>query len=187
MRMSRSVAGLVIVAAAALLLGGCAQPAARVIPTAPATMKPVFATDADALAAAEKSFAGYLTTSDLIAHDGGVGVERLGSWDTVSQLALDAKTFDGMQSRGEHTTGTSVFSHLVVQSRDLNADGSATLIAYVCVDVSHTQLLDDKNAVRPVARPKNVPLVLTFRSDETVRTTLRFDGSVAWRGKNYCS
>jgi hypothetical protein len=149
-------------------------------------MKPVFATDADALAAAEKSFAGYLAASDLIAHDGGVGVERLASWDTDSQLALDTKTFDGMRSRGEHTTGASAFSHLVVQSSELSADGTAILIAYVCVNVSHTQLLDDRNVARAVPRPNNVPLVLTFRSDASVRTTLRLDWSVAWRGKNFC-
>ena len=61
----------------ALVLAGCAPdvPAIQVPPTP--TVTPLFASDEEALAAAEEAYAAYLAMSDEITSDGGERPERI--------------------------------------------------------------------------------------------------------------
>lgn len=185
--MSRRVAALVIGVTAALLLGGCAQPAARVIPTAPATVTPVFATDADALAAAEKAYAAYLAVSDEVAHDAGNGVDRLSSVDTAAQLARDTKSFTQMSAEGHHTTGPETFSLMTLQKLTMSASNKALVDVYVCLDISRTVLLDRSNRDVGSTRRNLLPLQVEFQSDAPRSKNLLVEESDFWSGRDFCS
>lgn len=187
MRNRSRVAGLAVAVGAALLLTACVQDSPRVIPTSAPRVKPVFATDADALAAAKKAFAAYLSASDSVAHDGGLNVDRLASFDSPAQLQRDKKTFAGMHSAGEHTSGQSEFSYLTLQSNAPPVRGLVTVVTYACIDISKTQLLDQSNSQINTPRPSGVPLVLTFKNILRDSQSLVLDRSVTWQGQDFCS
>jgi hypothetical protein len=174
-------------ATAVLALAGCVQPPPQVIPTSEPSAAPVFASDAAALAAAKKAFTGYLLASDSIAHAGGANVDALVSLDTPSQLARDKKTFTTLSAAGEHTAGQSKFSDFTVQSNESTGKGVVEIVAYACVDISNTQLLDDAGHPVESSRPSGAPLVLTFRNASIGSKSLLLDGSVTWQGHNFCS
>jgi hypothetical protein len=147
---------------------------------------PVFASDADALAAAKKAFAGYLAASDQIAHDGGNEVERLAPWDTPSQLKRDTKSFADMRADGHHTTGSSTFSNFALESSEVE-QGKAHVVAYICMQIGGTELLDDSGANVGGNRPLAVPLEVSFVSSKIDEKTLLVDRSAGWSGTNFCS
>lgn len=186
MQITTRAAGFVLVIAATLALAGCAQSSPRVIPTAEPSFAPVFTSDADALAAAKKAYAGYLAASDAVAHDGGVGVDRLATWDSPSQFKQDQKSFSVMKSEGHHTTGTSTFFDTHFQSSVLTKSGSAVVVAYLCVDVSNTTLLDSKEHNVGKQRQMVVPLQVTFASTQSSSATLSIERSVPWTGTDFC-
>ena len=75
MRTLAPVSALAIVIS--LMLGGCVPSAPAASPTPEPSSTPVFASEEEALAAAEEAYAAYLAVIDEIHADGGAGVERL--------------------------------------------------------------------------------------------------------------
>jgi hypothetical protein len=187
MRNRRIVIGVVVAATAVLALTGCVQPSPHVIPTSDPSAAPVFASDAAALAAAKKAFTGYLLASDSIAHDGGGNVDALVGLDSPSQLERDKKTFATLHAAGEHTSGQSNFSHFKLQSNESTGRGEVEIIAYACIDISNTKLLDQEGNPIDSSRPSGAPLVLTFKNASSGSKSLVLDGSVTWQGQDFCS
>jgi hypothetical protein len=187
MRTRRKLVGIVVGAAIALALAGCVQPPSPVIPTSTPSAAPVFASDAAALAAAKKAFTGYLLASDSIAHSGGGNTESLVSLDSPGQLARDKKTFATLHAAGEHTIGQTSYSGLRLQSNESIGRGFVEIIAYVCIDISKTQLLDAAGNAVESSRTSGAPLVLTFKNSSSGSKALVLDGSVTWQGQNFCS
>ena len=191
MRTRKKVAALVgapvIAIVVSLTLAGCVQPQPPVIPTSASSSKPVFASDAEALAAAKKAFAVYLSASDAVGRSGGVEVDRLSSLDTAAQYARDKQTFSKLQNAGEHTSGDSSFSKFTLQDAGVSAKGLAEVAAYACIDISKTQLIDGSGNIINADRPSGAPLVVTFHSANSGSKTLLLDGSVTWQGQNFCS
>jgi hypothetical protein len=175
-----------VVLAAALALTGCADSAPPVIPTAQPSTAPVFATSADALAAAKKAYVGYLGASDLVAHEGGDRVDPLRAWDSPRQFTNDERDFDLMRSQGHHTVGESTYSYFSLESFDMNA-GRAEVIAYVCLRIDATQLLDRSGADVGASRQLAIPLQVSFVSSEAGSQKLIVDRSVVWSGTDFCS
>lgn len=171
---------------ATVTLAGCVQSPPHVIPTSESSSKPVFATDAAALAAAKKAFSRYLAISDAIAHDGGVNVQRLSPVDSPSQLKDDSRSFAKMKASGHHTAGSSDFSNAALESSEV-LDGKARVVAYICMQIGGTTLLDDSGADVGADRPLSVPLEVSFLSSADRASTLIIDRSVGWSGKNFCS
>jgi hypothetical protein len=186
MRTRRIVAGLLVAVVATLTLVGCVPPPPHVIPTSVPSTKPVFATDAAALEAAKKAYVAYLAVSDEVAHDGGVQVSRLAPVVSASQFKRDAKSFAEMQADGHHTVGESEFSDVALESSEV-INGKAQVVAYICMQIGGTQLLDATGANVGANRPLAVPLEVSFVSRATGATTLLVDRSDLWSGTNFCS
>ena len=113
--------GPVILTVAVLFaLAGCvpsdSQPSAAPSPSA----TPVFASDAEALAAAEKAYAAYLKVSDEIANDGGKDPDRIDA-DCRAGSSADRRlrgSQGSFQNAGLHTTGADeVFDRSLQSSR----------------------------------------------------------------------
>ena len=186
MRTRTGVAGVVLAITAALALAGCVQPPAHVIPTSEPSAKPVFASDAAALAAAKKAFTRYLATSDEIAHDGGANIERLAPFDTDAQLSRDSAAFAKMKLAGHHTVGASQFSDVSLERSEV-VSGKAHVVAYICMQIGGTQLVDLSGNDVGSGRPLAVPLEVSFVSSEINNETLLIDRSDGWSGTNFCS
>jgi hypothetical protein len=187
MRTRRNVAGLAVAIIATLTLAGCAQPQPRVIPTSASSAKPVFASDAAALAAAKKAFTGYVSASDAIGNDGGKNPQRIAPWVTTTRLKTETKEFNAFAKTGERLEGPSAISRFTLQELDQSA-GKVVLTAYVCDDVSASKLLDASGAdITPSAREDVVPLQVRFRNLKRSSKTLVVEGSDPWSGSDFCS
>lgn len=127
----------VIAGVVALLLGACVPTQPIAVVTSSATPAPVFATDAEALAAAEEAYAAYqaaldyaFTTYDL------TEVMRTASDVALAEAesAVARLQNDGIVQEGS----TLVVS---VSIAEIAADGSS-IVADICIDVSKTDLVD---------------------------------------------
>ena len=188
MRTRKKVAALVLAIVVLLALAGCVQPSPHVIPTSAPSTKPVFASDAAALAAAEKAFEGYVTASDAIGSDGGKNPERIARWVPPARLKIETKAFNSFATTGERLDGPSAISHFELQELHQTSDGRVTLTAYACDDVSGSRLVDSSGAdVTPSTRPDIVPLQVHFQNLTARSKVLVVEGSDPWSGSNFCS
>jgi hypothetical protein len=175
---------MLAVAACALLLTGCAQPGPVVTPHATSTVKPLFASDADALAAATKAYAAYLKMSDLISQEGGIQPERLKPLVTTKMLAQETASASELASSGQHQNGQTAFDHTTLQS--LVQHGSdASVAMYVCLDLSGVQILDDAggNVTAPGTQTR-YSFVASFVAQPD--SSLLLDSNAPWDGASFC-
>src|SRR5689334_7391674 len=125
---------------AALLLAGCTP--SDPMPTPPPTSDaaPVFATDEEALAAAEEAYGKYIATVDAILADGGQNPERLEPLvdDSLYQRELDG--FAEFAAAGWRGTGARTFQ-LTLQRYE-----GHEVSLYSCEDLSGTDVVDSTGA-----------------------------------------
>jgi hypothetical protein len=138
-------AGGCLATAALLSIAGCvpstAEPA--VTPTATASAAaPAFASDEEALAAATAAYAEYLRVSDEIAAAGGQGAEKIIPLVSDSYLELIDAEFANYRDQNLHTTGATSFDSAELQSYAANADGTAEVAVYMCLDVTSVRIID---------------------------------------------
>jgi hypothetical protein len=129
------------VALSALLLGGCVQPAPVKTPQAHATVKPLFASDADALAAATKAYAAYLKVADNLLNSETSDPADIRKVATGDQLKADLAAITSLRNDGLHGTGSTTFDEVQLQQYSPQEDEGAVVI-YVCEDVAATDLLN---------------------------------------------
>ncbi|WP_108250351.1 hypothetical protein [Planctomonas deserti] len=173
-----------VTAALLLVLVGCTQPSPEPTPTPSPAPNPVFASDEEALAAAEKAYADYLAMSDLIAQEGGAHPERMEEVATGEALTDGIADAARYEESGYFGVGVSKFDRMSVQSR---TDGPPpTLRTYVCLDVSGTKIVDSSGTtvVETPGSPRT-PLEVSFERVERGGSWLVSD-SVLWEGANFC-
>lgn len=152
----------VIAGVVALLLGACVPTEPIAVVTPSATPAPVFATDAEALAAAEKAYAAYLAMSDLIAQEGGRDPERIAPFVTEEQLVEELEGYSLYISNGWHTAGRSSFFGVVLQS-SFSQSGQNHVVIYACTDNSGVQVINaDGLLVRSNVDVPSMQLELDF-------------------------
>jgi hypothetical protein len=180
---------LAVAGALAVTLSACTPTAATVTPAATpvATAKPVFASDAEALAAAEKAYAGYSAASDAVARDGGTNPARISDWVTMDWLAEEVSAASEFALSGHHLSGRTTYSSFALQSVGQNPLGEAVVGAYICLDVSGAKVLDTHNVdVTPPSRPNVIPIEVQFTSRAAASSTLVLSKSDPWPGTNFC-
>jgi hypothetical protein len=186
MRTRRNTVALALAAVAVLTLAGCVQSPAHVIPTSEPSSKPVFASNAAALAAAKKAYVAYLAVSDTISNDGGKGAQTLQPLVTKQWLPTETQSYATFAKTGERFTGATGFDSFRLQSLSVN-HGLAEVTVYVCANVSKTRLLDATGSdITPGSRQDVYPIVVSFESAAAASRRLLFAGSEPWSGKNYC-
>jgi hypothetical protein len=173
-----------IVACGALGLGGCVPSGPDRTPNAVATSKPVFESDAAALAAATKAYAAYLAMSDTIAQQGGANPERLASLVTPEWMTKEIESAQKFARKGIHQVGGSKFDSPRLQVSDESEEGVATVAIYLCLDLSESRMADQSQAdVTPNRDRTRLPFVATFQGESE---SLLLSGNVFWKGKDYC-
>jgi len=177
------VGGLVLVGM--LALTGCVE--GDRIPTLPPTptSTPIFASDEEALAAAEDAYAAYNEVSALIAMDGGADPERIAPFVTEEQLTDELEGSDFYQRNGIHASSGGVVTSTVLQQY-IESDGQAEVVVYVCLDVSGARILDASGAdVTPVDRAPVIALEVVLTGDDP--TSLLIADSQQWSSTDFCS
>ncbi len=169
---------------AALLLSGCVPSAPPATSTPSPAATPVFASEEDALVAAEAAYAEYLRVSDAITADGGTEPERIEPLVTAEQYEVELEGFLIYSSRGWKTTGASSFSDVVLQSyRDQG--GIANISLYVCSDISALKIFDSAGSdLTPSEVPERQTLQLFFTTQET--SDLLLESAEIWNSESGC-
>lgn len=148
MRNARAVVGLPIgLLLGAALLTGCSTPApspdpmlrARALSPASA---PVFASDEEALAAAEAAYARYVEVVDQVFIDGGANPERMEEVATGEYLQVALAGFETVRSAGWRSTGGTVFRDLSLQDYSVGRGTDNQIAVYVCEDISAVDVID---------------------------------------------
>jgi hypothetical protein len=176
---------LLVTAALLLALAGCvpADPHPSASPSASAT--PVFASDAEALAAAEKAYAAYLKVSDEVGQGGWKDVDSLVPYVRGAALSNDLKTAKDLSSKSLKQVGLTSFDSVKLESLDDRGDGTAVVTMYLCVDVSDVDVISPSGAsVVPGSRRTRVPLEVDV--DNLKSPTFKVSRSDAWSGTDFC-
>jgi len=172
----------------ALVLVGCV-PTTTPASTAPKpSATPVFATEAEALAAATEAYAAYVRVSDEILADGGKNPERI---EQVSQRDARKSALEGFakfRERGLLSTGVSKIGPLSLQQYlDGSANGIGILTAFACLGVSDIDVFDSAGvSVVSPARPDFQAFELTFDSDNAKARGLVLSAATSWEGSGVC-
>jgi hypothetical protein len=167
-------------------LSGCLPPALDPTPTPQPSSTPVFASEEEAMKAAEAAYREYLAVSDAIAQDGGANPERLAGLVTEEFFAKQLETITGLQSDSLHTTGATTFDSFSAQQYVDDYAGTALLTAYACIDVSGVRVLNEVGAdVTPAGRQDRLPLLLDFEASDPME--VRVSASDTWDGDDFCA
>jgi hypothetical protein len=147
--------GTVAVLAAILVLSGCGR--SDPLPTLPPTPSstPVFASEEEALAAAEDAYAAYLEVSSSISAAGGADPGRIETVATRGLLDASLTGYATLRDNKWRTTGETRIAGAQLQFADLDAiEGEDVVGIYVCVDYADVDVLDDAgNSVVAPERP----------------------------------
>lgn len=152
-----------LLAASAFALTGCSPEAA--VPSAPpsAEAEPLFASDEEALAAAEAAYAEYLAIADAVLIDGGANAQRLETVAIGDVLEEDLERAADYQREGRRQEGQTRVLEMSLQQ--LLQDSSNTeVITYACLDSFSIEIVDESGAL--IGNPER---------DATVTFELRFE------------
>lgn len=104
---------------------------------------PVFANEAEALAAATKAYAAYVKVSDEILADGGNNPERINEVATGEALRGAHSGYQEFRTKELRSVGLSKIDHLTIQRfSGSSADGKDLVSIYACLDVSSVEVLN---------------------------------------------
>ena len=174
--------------AALVALAGCTSaPTPRPSSAAPTTA-PVFASEEEALAAAEEAYSAYQAMSDIITSEGGSAPERIEPFATDSYYPLLLEGFESYKTRNIYSIGASQHDTVSLTSVDLSARDGAVVDMYLCSDVSGVRLMNADGAdITSPTRLDRIPLQVTFMSAELDPSSLLIGREDVWTGTNFCS
>jgi hypothetical protein len=170
----------------ALALSGCVgAPAPTPTPTASASAEPIFASDEEALAAAEVAYSAFETVSHDIASDWGKQPERIESVATATyapELLEEFAQYRELEIRADGAVKLDSFS-LVQHTAD---NTRSEVVIYVCRDVSGVRIIDANGVdITPVDRAARTPLIASLTT-EADGEKLLVDGVELWSGEDFC-
>lgn len=178
-------------AAAALLLtslAGCIDPGPvkTAVPTPSAT--PVFASDEEALAAAEAAYAAYLAVSDAILQEGGANPDRIDDVATPSVTAEEKKGFADFAEKGYVSSGTTTFYGMQLESYETDPALLTDVVrVYVCIDSSGVDVRDASGAsIVPPDREGLLPFEIGFDRRSDGLGALVVSSKSVWGGAGVC-
>jgi hypothetical protein len=172
---------------AALSASACAPPAPAKPPRPSPSSTALFASDEEALAAAEEAYREYQHVSDAILIDGGADPERLLEVATQAQYEYEKAGYDKILAANERGVGASKFDSMKLYKTDEDsaASHSPVLAVTVCDDYSDVEILDKAgNSVVSPDRPDRFPRIASFVQTENAK--LQVASVTEWGGETFC-
>jgi hypothetical protein len=171
-------AAAAVVLVAALSATACTPPPEPPRTPAPSST-PLFASDEEALAAAEAAYAAYVEVTDNIFHDGASDLTELETVAVGRQLINDRSGFEEIAEEGYRSVGNTQFSQTELQQYSPNR-GKAVVVVYLCEDVSDVDVFDPAgNSIVQEDRPDRVKYEVTFDAGNSA--SLLVSDRVPWR------
>ncbi|PPL14513.1 hypothetical protein [Microterricola pindariensis] len=148
---------------------------------------PLFATDEEALAAAEEAYAAYLAASDAITAQGDGNLDGIKSLVTPRYFAEISPAFERLVQKGFRTSGGAEFDSLSLLRHDIRADGTVLIQVYVCQDITEVSVVSGSGELEPILdRQNRLPLVISVVADPEAPGDLLVDRSEVWGGRDFC-
>lgn len=129
----------------ALLLSGCSPEAAVPSPPPAAEGEALFASDEEALAAAEAAYVDYLAVTDDVLGSGGA-VDRLSEVATGQVLEEDKQRAANFAARGLRTVGGTKILDFSLQQHTSGDSMTTEVVGYGCVDTLNLTVVDADGA-----------------------------------------
>lgn len=172
--------------ALALALAGCAvSPEPEPTPTKTATA-PIFASDEEALAAAELAFGEFLALADQISAEGGVEPERIYEVASGDEAEDSLVFFERLRDENTHLEGQTKFDSARLQEV-YQADGLTNVSIYLCIDVGDTKVISAEGEdVTQKDRKLRIARTAVLVGDGEDASSLRVDRTERWPGDDFC-
>ena len=152
---------IAVVFLSVLVLTGCVGSDPPVTPAPTPTSTPLFASDAEALKAAEAAYKRFNDVADAVFDAGGVGADRLNAVSVDPLLKESLRDFEDVRAKGLRSTGKVVDRDFRLQS---TGPGPAdAVVMYVCEDLSGSDVVDANghSVVKP-SRPDSQLFAIHF-------------------------
>lgn len=172
--------GLALVGAA---VSSCSGPGVVVQPPAPdPSSTPVYASEEEALAAAEEAYGAYVDALNSLGQSGwkeSAGLSEVARGPALTEQLASATE---LASKGYRQVGASTFDHVTIQQYDSHHPVLITL--YLCIDVSAVDVVDaNGRSVVSTERPERQPREVDI---DDVDGSLKVSRSDAWSGDDFC-
>lgn len=137
----------------------------------------MFASDEEALAAAEAAYGAFLKATDSVIRDGGAEPERVEAYLSPELYQRELAGYRQLTQNGWHGVGSTSFKLF------LQYFVGTSIVAYACDDVSQTDVVDsDGHSVVLEGRAQRVAYEVEFDASNDV-TIVRKD---VWSGGGVC-
>ncbi|MFM9920082.1 hypothetical protein [Lacisediminihabitans sp. H27-G8] len=173
--------------AVALMLGGCVPTTPSASPTPKTSATPVFASEAEALAAATKAYAAYQEMLDeAFATYDASRLERVATGTALKKAKESVSAYRGSGKR--QTGGATIDSVSLIGSEPLLLGDSETTRtqAYLCLDLTQVDVVgSDGMSVVPSGSDRRFPIIATFVWQRSPGVLL-VEGDESWSGEYFC-
>lgn len=169
-----------------LVLSGCSgAPAPVPSPPASASAAPIFASDQEALAAAEAAYDRFLSMSVAVTNDGGADADRLKSVASGQALDDEAAAAARFLDKGWRTVGSIGFRVSEVQSVSVPRGDKVVISLYVCDDLRDLDIVDGAGTSLVVdGRVVDVPYTVAISGGDSL--SLKVVEKALWTRDNFC-
>ena len=182
MRTAAAATALGITLSIAALASCTSEPGEMPVPSPSVT--PVFASEEEALAAAEELYGDYVAYANALGQSGWAdpsGFEEYLVGEALDEEIAGANSF---HDSGWLQTGSTSFDSVTLQRLEDQGVGSVDITIYVCSDVSEVDVIDsDGVSVVSEDRPPRQPLEVEMQDSDGSLKIVRRDG---WSGASFC-
>lgn len=176
--------GTVAVALGLLLTGCVGAPAPTPTPTEESTAAPIFASDEEALAAAEAAYERFLIASAVVSASGGKDLTPLEGVATGAAHESQQESAAAYVKDNLHSTGRREFTTYKLQSYESEHASGAVITFYVCDDLRGLDVVDaNGSSVVAADRIVDVPYRVVVEGTPDALTVSEKD---LWDRDNFC-
>lgn len=177
-----TVIGITLAIAGLASCTGPQDPAPPPEPDPSAT--PVFASDDEALAAAEELYGRYLKAENKLGKGGWKDVSLVEPFVRGDALDSEHDSANDLSANNYHQTGDIKFDSISLQQFSELGNGGVELTVYLCLDFTSAAVVDHENKPIEVGgRPLRVPLEVGIDNQER---QLKIRSSEPWSGGSFC-
>ena len=173
--------------AVAFVLVGCVPTTTPASPAPQPSATPVFATEAEALAAATEAYAAYQTTlDDAFSSYENASLSKVASGAALSKAKNSVANYQKVRKRQTGRSSIDTVSFVDTPSVLLGDNKSLVAQTYLCLDLSQVDVLDgDDRSVVPAGSERRFPIVASLVWDRSLKKLL-VDKDESWSGENFC-
>ncbi len=171
---------LAVAAGLTLALGACGPEPQPTMPTPSPTTTPFFASDEEALAAAEEVYREYKAAVAEILAESGRDPDRIREYVTGQFLDESLESFATARANGWRTIGEVLVEDFALEFYDSTSSGPEVIAALSCEDVSHVDVVDANGSsiVRDDRPPRSTFSVIFDLADGGLKISSRTIWSV---------